>query len=80
MANTFMRHTALIALSFCLIGCNVLPKPFNDVEKKVQAQDDKARLNGAFKPLPKRLTASQAVARSLKYNLDYLSMILILIG
>jgi len=61
--------TALLSLG--LAGCSVAPQPLQDAEVRQRVSDDQLQLYANQEPITGPLTFSDALARALKYNLDY---------
>jgi outer membrane protein TolC len=60
-----------IALLVALSGCAVTPKPATPDEVRRRVSDDVSKMYVGQKPIDGPLTFEEAVARTLKYNLDY---------
>lgn len=65
----------LIALSV-IGGCAFMPKPLTPEEKQVLMAQDRALAAKDVEPVGRLLSLNEAVARGLKYNLDYRSKML----
>jgi outer membrane protein TolC len=66
------RTTLLAAtLSLALAGCAVSPNPLKDDEVKQRVQADQLTLYVHQEPITKPITFNDALARAIKYNLDY---------
>ncbi|WP_397453490.1 TolC family protein [Pseudomonas sp. NA-150] len=59
------------ALLLGLAGCSVAPHPLNDEEVRQRVNADQLQLYADQEPITGPLTFSDALARALKYNLDY---------
>jgi outer membrane protein TolC len=66
-AKTFCALTAALVLS----ACTVVPKPAQQVEVAARVKDDTAKMFVNQDPISGPITMEEAVARALKYNLDY---------
>ena len=69
---------ALTSPAFCcallagaLSGCSVIPSPFTDEEIQAQAAADSQSLFVDQEPLTGPVSLAEAIARALRYNLDY---------
>ena len=51
-------------------GCSVKPTPLTDAEIKTNVQQDKALLTNNQQGITRAISLSEAIARTLKYNLD----------
>lgn len=71
MVASYQQYIAIAIAFSSLTGCGVLPKPFNEAQQQLQTQTDALALKTLSVPVSARLTSSEAVAHSLKYNLDY---------
>ncbi|MBB2494498.1 TolC family protein [Aquipseudomonas ullengensis] len=61
-----------IASTLLLSACSALvPKPYTAEEKSERILDDRAHMYGQQEPVTAPITFYDAVARALKYNLDY---------
>jgi outer membrane protein TolC len=54
-----------------LAGCSVAPQPLKDDEVRQRVADDQLQLYADQEPIAGPLTFADALARALKYNLDY---------
>lgn len=71
-ASTPLRPALLaLAVSLALAGCAVDPKPLQQQEVMQRVQADQVTLYADQEPITKPLTFNDALARALKYNLDY---------
>ena len=68
-----MRCVLVPALlsSVVLAGCQVTPNALSSAEVTVYAEDKLARVTAAQEPIEGKVTLYEAMARALKYNLDY---------
>jgi outer membrane protein TolC len=65
---------SLFTLSvFILSGCAISPKPITQVDQQKLLSDDRIKALKDVEPVGKTLTLHEAVARGIKYNLDYRS-------
>ncbi|GGY14668.1 TolC family protein [Paludibacterium paludis] len=66
------RYRALSALLLvALSGCAVTPAPFSLEERRATLAVDRQAMFGSQEPLGGPVTLQEAMARALKYNLDY---------
>lgn len=61
---------AAIAIAF-LGGCMVIPKPYSESELALRAQANLVNVTANQEPLTKSVDLHEAMARALKYNLNY---------
>ena len=72
-----MRASVIPTLLFALVlaasatGCSIVPQPIPDAEINALAVDHADRVSAAQEPLSGSLSLYEAMARALKYNLDY---------
>jgi len=66
-----IKKGIILCLVCLLVGCSLTPEPLSVDERYEQAQKDVKQLFAAQKKLPKKLDYYEALARALKYNLDY---------
>jgi outer membrane protein TolC len=59
------------AVTLALAGCAVSPQPLQDKEVMQRVQTDQLALYADQEPITQPLTFNDALARALKYNLDY---------
>lgn len=59
-----------VALVALVAGCSVSPDAFNDAEIKKIVMEDRAKALANVAPVDGAITLEEAIARSLKYNLD----------
>ena len=71
MITKWKKTTILSIIGTQLIGCSLAPRPFDPQQKVVNLERDINALNLVRPPLPKQLSLNHAIARALKYNLDY---------
>ncbi|GAA4325751.1 hypothetical protein GCM10023144_08410 [Pigmentiphaga soli] len=62
---------AIPLAAFALAGCTITPTPISQEQIAARAQKDQAEMYKDQVPLAAPLTFSTALARALKYNLDY---------
>lgn len=60
-----------VAVALVLTGCAINPKPIAASERQATLADDRQAMYGSQEPLAGPLTLQEAMARALKYNLDY---------
>lgn len=66
------RHPTLLALTVLILGgCAVIPVPLSDSEVRSRVNADQFRVYKDQEPVFKPIGFNEALARSLKYNLDY---------
>ena len=68
---TFNRFAAGVALAAILSACSVTPKPMSAGELDTRAADDRVAVTANQEPVAGPIDLYEAVARALKYNLDY---------
>ncbi|MGV8920620.1 MAG: TolC family protein [Pseudomonas sp.] len=68
VSGTRLLTTALL---IGLTGCSVAPQPLKDDEVRQRVSTDQLQLYADQEPIAGPLTFSDALARALKYNLDY---------
>ena len=67
-----MKRAAIIASALVLAGCaSVTPHPYTEKDVKERVAADRREMYADQEPITKPLTFPEAVARALKYNLDY---------
>ena len=66
-----LSKVAALAGALFLAGCSVTPKLATQDEVRVRVQQDTASMYIGQAPITSPVTLEEAVARSLKYNLDY---------
>ena len=67
----FRKLSAASAATFLLMGCAIHPLPFDDAQLANVAESNLARVTEAQEPVSGSISLYQAMARALKYNLDY---------
>ncbi len=72
MASTTSSRTFLMAIAaFTLAGCAVTPRPATQDEVRSRVAADTARMYQQQAPIQGPVTLEEAIARTLKYNLDF---------
>lgn len=66
-----IRKGLLFYLICLLTACTITPKPLSVDERYQEAKSDLKQLFTTQQPMQKKLSFDQALARGLKYNLDY---------
>jgi outer membrane protein TolC len=66
-----LRQLAAAAIALTLSACTVTPTPLTDADIRTRSEDDQKSLFAGQEPVIKEITFHEAVARALKYNLDY---------
>jgi outer membrane protein TolC len=66
-----LRRLAAAAIALTLSACTVTPTPLTDEDIRTRLEDDQKSLFAGQEPVVKEITFHEAVARALKYNLDY---------
>lgn len=66
-----LRRLAAAAIALTLSACTVTPTPLTDADIRTRLEDDQKSLFAGQEPVGKEITFHEAVARALKYNLDY---------
>ena len=64
-------RTAVVLLTLGLTGCGLQPTPFDGVERAEFASDKNERVVRDQEPVHGPISLYEAMARALKYNLDY---------
>lgn len=62
---------ALACSALFLAGCQIAPKPYTEAALADYASDKLARVTADQEPITGQITLYEAMARALKYNLDY---------
>lgn len=65
------RSVILLAVAGVVAGCSVTPKPLEKEDVVARVQEDTARMYVDQTAISGPITMEEAVARALKYNLDY---------
>jgi len=60
-----------LAIFILLSGCAIIPKPITDNEFEAQARLDRERVTANQEPVTGPISQYEAIARTLKYNLDF---------
>jgi len=66
-----LRRLAATVIALTLAACTVSPTPLTDEDIRTRFEDDQKSLFAGQEPVVKEITFHEAVARALKYNLDY---------
>lgn len=66
-----LRSFAAAAVSLITAACSVTPTPLTDSEIRARVESDQKALFAGQEPVVREITFHEAVARALKYNLDY---------
>lgn len=70
-STTMKPKLISILIAALLAGCTLLPQPATQAEVKTRVQEDVSKLYINQEPIAGAITLEEAVARTLKYNLDY---------
>jgi len=62
---------APLLLAIVLASCSVTTKPFTEIELALNADDKVQRVDADQEPVSKSISLYEAMARALKYNLDF---------
>jgi len=65
------RSAILLAVAAVVAGCSVTPKPLEKEDVLTRVKEDTARMYVDQTPIGGPITMEEAVARALRYNLDY---------
>ena len=65
-----MRYSVLAAC-FALGGCSIVPNPLTEDQLALNAEINRAEVAADQEPIRRPITLYEAMARALKYNLDY---------
>ncbi len=68
MKTKIIASASMVAL---LAGCHVTPKPITPSELATRASENAAKVTADQEPVAGSITLYEAMARALKYNLDY---------
>ena len=73
MANvkTFLRQGAILIVAFALTSCAYWPKILTLPERQEVTKENYARAQNAVKPVGEVLGLNEAIARAIKYNMEY---------
>jgi outer membrane protein TolC len=66
-----LRVSATTAFALILTACTVTPTPLTEEQVRSRVADDQKALFADQEPVTQEITFHEAVARALKYNLDY---------
>lgn len=69
--NSLLKIYLALLIELFFSACSVRPKPFSMPETLFQSQQDIHTLEGVRVSLPQKISVNHAIARALKYNLDY---------
>lgn len=70
-AGFLPRSMVVLAVAAVLAGCTVAPKALTQDEVRERVKHDTAKMYSGQAPITAAITMEEAVARALKYNLDY---------
>lgn len=65
------RAFLLLTAGLVVTACSVTPEPLTLEERRTQVEADRARLFSEQEPVTGPITLAEAMARAIKYNLDY---------
>jgi hypothetical protein len=73
MGRNMRRYSlAIVCLATVFVsGCVVQPTPITEEDVKTRVEDDLTYMFAGQEPVTKAITMEEAIARALKYNLDY---------
>ena len=66
-----VKVCTLLTASLLATACSVTPEPLSVQERRVQVDADRAKLFTAQEPVSGPISLPEAMARAIKYNLDY---------
>lgn len=69
--QTMKPKLIAVLIATLLAGCTLLPEPATQAEVKTRVQEDVSQMYTNQEPISAPITLEEAVARTLKYNLDY---------
>ena len=69
--TTMKRKLIPVLVTALLAGCAILPQPATQAEVKMRVQQDVSKMYVNQEPISAPISLEEAVARTLKYNLDY---------
>lgn len=69
--SLFSRAALVLAVAAVMTGCSVAPKAVTQEEVRERVKSDTARMYADQAPISGPISMEEAVARALKYNLDY---------
>ena len=70
-AGSWVVRLTVLAVAAALAGCAVTPQPLSLSERQAQLAADRQAMFGSQETLSAPVTLQEAMARALKYNLDY---------
>ena len=70
-AGLLPRSVVMLAVAAVVAGCSVTPKPLTQDEVRERVKQDTASMYTDQAPINAPISMEEAVARALKYNLDY---------
>lgn len=71
-AATLVQRAIALAVSIAIVGCSaVRPKPLTDDEVRARVRTDQPLIYAEQEPITAPIGLDTAIARALKYNLDY---------
>lgn len=71
LVAAFPRTLVVLAVAAVAAGCTVTPKALTQDEVRDRVKEDTAKMYVQQAPITAAITMEEAVARALKYNLDY---------
>ena len=66
-----LRSLAATAIALAVTACTVTPTPLTEEDIRTRVETDQKTLSAGQEPVVREITFHEAVARALKYNLDY---------
>ena len=69
--KTTVKSVLSISLGFIAASCSVMPKPIGNDEVQARVASDNRKIYANQEPVASKLTLNDAIARAVKYNLDY---------
>ena len=66
-----LRSLAATAIALAVTACTVTPTPLTEEDIRTRVETDQKTLFAGQEPVAREITFHEAVARALKYNLDY---------
>ena len=66
-----LARLGIVAMAASLAACAVVPQPFTPESTRAALADEHAELAGEQEPVTAPVSMEQALARAIKYNLDY---------
>ncbi len=67
--RTGILAIAVVGLALC--GCTISPEPLSEADLALRADDAMVRVTQGQEPVTRQVSLYEAMARALKYNLDY---------